>query len=310
MTPLFIGRHLSVLVYHRVLARRDPLRPGEPTAEEFESRMRWLAANFDVLPLADAVRALREDRLPRRALCITFDDGYADNHDVAAPILQRLGLPATFFIATGYLDGGCMFNDVVIEAVRAAAPPALDVADLDLGCHAIASDAERCRAIDLILERLKYVAPARRAEIAADIAKRCGSARPASMMMSTSQVRALHEAGMALGAHTVSHPILAELELQEAREEIVAGRARLQEITGAPVTLFAYPNGRPQRDYRREHVDLVRGLGFEAAVTTAWGAARASGDLFQIPRFTPWDRPNWRFGLRLASNRFMNAVAA
>jgi len=310
MTPLFLGRHLSVLVYHRVLARPDPLRPGEPTAEEFEARMRWLAANFDVLPLAAAVRALREDRLPRRALCISFDDGYADNHDVALPILRRLGLPASFFIATGYLDGGCMFNDVVIEALRSATPPMLDLADLGLGRHAVASDAERCRAIDRILERLKYAAPARRAEIAAEIARRCGSAVPAAMMMSTSQVRALHEAGMTLGAHTVNHPILAEIELQQAREEIVAGRARLQEISGAPVTLFAYPNGKPQRDYRREHADLVRALGFEAAVTTAWGAARANADLFQIPRFTPWDRADWRFAVRMARNRLVTPEMA
>ena len=101
---------LSVLAYHRVLPAHDPLFPGEPSAAEFEQRMRWVQANFDVLALGEAVRALREHRLPRRALSITFDDGYADNYTVALPILRRLGLPATFFVATGFLDGGCMFN--------------------------------------------------------------------------------------------------------------------------------------------------------------------------------------------------------
>src|SRR5262245_19841153 len=101
---------LSVLAYHRVLPAPDPLRPSEPTAAEFEQRMRWVKANFNVLPLTEAVGALREGRLPERALSITFDDGYADNHDIELPILARLGLPATFFVATGFLDGGCMFN--------------------------------------------------------------------------------------------------------------------------------------------------------------------------------------------------------
>ena len=80
---------LSVLAYHRVLAERDPLLPGEPDAAEFEHRMRWVKANFAVLPLGEAVRELRERRLPRRSLSITFDDGYADNFTNAAPLLRR-----------------------------------------------------------------------------------------------------------------------------------------------------------------------------------------------------------------------------
>jgi hypothetical protein len=91
---------------------------------------------------------------------------------------------------------------------------------------------------------------------------------------------------------------------------MAASRARLEQITGAPVRLFAYPNGRPRRDYRLEHAVLARELGFEAAVSSAWGAARAGDDLFQIPRFTPWDRPNWRFGLRLANSRRLNPAVA
>jgi peptidoglycan/xylan/chitin deacetylase (PgdA/CDA1 family) len=128
-------------------------------------------------------------------------------------------------------------------------------------------------------------------------------------MMTTAQVRSLHAAGMTVGAHTVTHPILARVPTTQAREEMAAGRAKLEEITGAPVRLFAYPNGRPLRDYRTEHAELARELGFDAAVSSAWGAARPGDDLHQIPRFTPWDRPNWRFGLRLATNRLSGHYA-
>jgi peptidoglycan/xylan/chitin deacetylase (PgdA/CDA1 family) len=302
-------RRLSVLCYHRVLARQDPLLPGEPTAEEFEERMRWVKTNFNVLPLMEAVRAMRENRLPPRALCITFDDGYADNFCIALPILQRLGLPATFFVATGFLDGGCMFNDVVIEAVRAALPADLDLDDLGLGRHPLGSDEQRCRAIDRILARLKYFEPIRRSEVAREVARRAGARVRTDLMMTSEQVCRLHAAGMEIGAHTVSHPILAEVGAQRARHEMAASRARLEEITGAPVRLFAYPNGTPLRDYRGEHAALAREVGFDAAVSGAWGAARAGDDLYQIPRFTPWDRPNWRFGLRLATNRLANHYA-
>lgn len=293
---------LSVLAYHRVLPERDRFLSDVPSAAEFEHRMRWVKANFDVLALGEAVRALREDRLPKRALSITFDDGYADNYRVALPILVRLRLAATFFVATGFLDGGCMFNDVVIEAARGARSGELELVDLGLGRHALGSDEQRCRAIGRILACLKYFEPERRRRAAHEIARRTGGRVPTDLMMTTAQVRALHAAGMEVGAHTVNHPILAEIPLPQARNEMEASRARLEQITGAPVRLFAYPNGSPGRDYHAEHAALARDLGFDAAVSAAWGAARAGDDLYQIPRFTPWDRADWRFGLRMAHN--------
>ena len=107
---------------------------------------------------------------------------------------------------------------------------------------------------------------------------------------------------MEIGAHTVSHPILTSIDLNVARAEMEKSRAALETIVGGRVTLFAYPNGKPKADYGREHVDLVRTLGFEGAVSTSWGAARPGDDPFQVPRFTPWDRAPFRFGLRLARN--------
>ena len=297
------GPRLSVLGYHRVLPAPDPLRPGEPTFAEFEQRMHWVKRNFNVLALADAVRALREDRLPARALSITFDDGYADNYELALPVLDRLGLPATFFVSTGYLDGGAMFNDVVTEAVRGARVPCLDLDDLGLGAHPVVREDERVTAIERILARLRYREPERRHEVALEVAQRAQTRVPSSLMMSSTQVAALHRAGMEIGAHTVTHPILACVPPRRARAEMADSRARLEEITGARVCLFAYPNGKPLRDYGPEHVAMAREAGFAAAVSTAAGAARPGDDVMQIPRFTPWDRGNWRFGLRLAHNR-------
>jgi peptidoglycan/xylan/chitin deacetylase (PgdA/CDA1 family) len=296
------GEPLSVLIFHRVLETTDPLRPGEPTADEFEARMRWVKACFNVIPLADAVAGLRSGKLPRRALSITFDDGYRDNAEIAAPILQRLGLRATIFVATGFLDGGRMFNDTVIETVRHAS--SLDLSALDLGQHSLASVAEKRAAIGAILEQLKYKPLGERRDLALRIAALSPVRLPDDLMMRSEQVAQLHAAGFEIGGHTVNHPILAELDVASARIEMAKGRSTLERITGAPVRLFAYPNGRPMQDYRREHVDLAREAGFIGAVSTARGAARPGADVFQIPRFTPWDRPNWRFGIRMARNFF------
>ena len=114
------GGRLSILVYHRVLPRSDAMLAGEVEAAAFDWQMALLAEYFQVLPLSEAVHRLHSGTLPARAACVTFDDGYADNHDTALPILQKWRLPATFFIATAYLDGGWMWNDAVTESLRQA----------------------------------------------------------------------------------------------------------------------------------------------------------------------------------------------
>jgi peptidoglycan/xylan/chitin deacetylase (PgdA/CDA1 family) len=295
------ARRLSVMIFHRVHTRTDPLFPNEPDAAAFEERMRWIAGTFRVLPLAQAIARLREGNLPARALCITFDDGYRDNHDVALPILKKLGLPATFFISTGFLDGGRMWNDSVIETVRRASR-SLDAPELGLDPVAVETIEQKRTAIGALIGKAKYMPLDERVEAVDAIARRAGIVLPDDLMMSGDQVRALHKAGMSIGAHTVRHPILARIELERARQEISEGRAALERLIGERIPLFAYPNGRPGSDYRAEHVALVRELGFDAAFSTAHGAAASSDDPFQIPRFTPWRWEPWRAGFMLARN--------
>jgi peptidoglycan/xylan/chitin deacetylase (PgdA/CDA1 family) len=107
---------------------------------------------------------------------------------------------------------------------------------------------------------------------------------------------------MEIGAHTVSHPILARLTKAAARAEIMQSKSTLEQLLDEPVTLFAYPNGVPSEDYTADHVSLVRDGGFIAAVSTAWGAASMRSDRFQLPRFTPWDRQPLKYGFRLLTN--------
>ncbi len=293
---------LSILIFHRVLAQADPLFPEEPDAPRFESMLAPLRDAFAVLPLADAVRRLGDGTLPPSALAITFDDGYADNEQVALPILQRLGLPATFFVATGFVDGGRMWNDTVVEAVRRTRRDRLDVDDLGLGVHDLSTPVLRRAAIDRLLPQVKYLPPRERLERVEAIAARCGAALPADLMMTTAQVRSLHRAGMTIGGHTVNHPILCSVDDADARREIGDNKRQLEEALQAPVSLFAYPNGKPDRDYAARHAAMVRDVGYAAAVSTAPGAARADTDPMQLPRFTPWDRAPLRFGLRLVAN--------
>ncbi|PHV22681.1 carbohydrate esterase family protein [Janthinobacterium sp. BJB446] len=296
---------LSILIYHRVLARPDPLFPGEVDAALFQRQLRLLQRFYTPLPLSDAVRRLQDGRLPPRAACITFDDGYADNAQVALPLLLRHGLHATFFIATGYLDGGQMWNDTVVEAVRQAAGPMLDLRVHGLGTFPVASLAQRQAAVATLLGQLKYQPFARRQQLAIQIRRQAGATAGPAAMLSTAQLRQLQAGGMELGAHTASHPILSTLAERAAQRDIAHGKQQLEALIQAPVSLFAYPNGKAGRDYGAPHVAMVKDLGFKAAVATDWGVARpgAGLDLLQLPRFTPWDRGRLAFLWRMRQNR-------
>lgn len=311
LSPSGSRARLNVLIFHRVLPQPDPLFPDEVHAARFDELLGWLKSWFNVLPLDAAVRQLADGSLPARAAALSFDDGYADNHDVALPLLKKHGLPCSFFVATGFLDGGRMWNDTLIEAVRGSKLPLLDLRGLvdgrgqDLGQHPLGDDAHRRDALGRLIERVKYLPPERRLACVATIAERAEVAPPDDLMMSSDQVRALRRAGMQIGAHTVNHPILATLDPQQAADEIGRSRDTLQQLLGEKVGLFAYPNGKPGTDYLPEvHPGIVRELGFDAAVSTRWAAARRGEDVFQIPRFTPWDRERHKFGLRLARNLF------
>ena len=302
IAPAGAHARLSTLIFHRVLEGPDPLLPSEPSASEFEARMRWVQRHFNVIPLDQAISRLKSGTLPARSLAITFDDGYADNQQIAARILRKLGLPATFFVATGYLDGGRMFNDSIIAALRDCKRASLDLTELGLGIHSLQSVEHRRAAISALLSPLKVLDPTRRAAVAERICDLAEVVPPNDLMMTSSQVATLARDGFGIGGHTVSHPILARLADNAARQEIQDGRQRLEEITHSPVRLFAYPNGRPGADYTLDNLEQVRQLGFAAAFTTAHGVAGINADPFQLPRFTPWDKGELKFGVRIARN--------
>ena len=297
---------LSILIYHRVLAETDSIFPSEPTVDTFDTQMEQVKQVFNVLPLPEAVARLKAGTLPARAACVTFDDGYADNLTLATPILKKHGLTATFFIATAYLNGGRMFNDTVIEAIRRARDERVDlrqVNGLDLGEHDVSTPEAKAKAIGHILPIVKYLPLGQREDTVAELARLVtDAALPDDLMMSTDQLKALHGAGMEIGGHTRRHPIIANLDDDATRAEIAAGKDWLETTLGAPVRVFAYPNGRPGSDYRPEQARIVESLGLEGAVSTQWGVSTRDTDPWQLRRFTPgWGGPR-RFVPMLINN--------
>jgi len=292
---------LTVMIFHRVVPAEDPFFPDDPDVQRFASIMYAVASYFTPLSLEEALCRLEAGTLPPRAVCVTFDDGYADNLLLAGPILKRLGIPATVFVATGFLDGRIMWNDRVIEAVRCAKTGLMDLADLGLGVHHPGSVAQRVLLVRDLINQLKYKAADERERITQALALRYAP-NLRSPMLSRQQVLALHDEGVEIGGHTVTHPILAQIDAASAYREIADNKDDLEALLGHRLRFFAYPNGLPGQDFYAEHAEIVRRVGYQAALTTRPGVATANTDRFWLPRFTPWDRSPLRFSLRLALN--------
>jgi peptidoglycan/xylan/chitin deacetylase (PgdA/CDA1 family) len=297
LSPAGSRARLAIFTYHRVLAVADPLMPDDPDARIFGEQMQWLTRYFRILPLEEAAAKLHEGKLPERTACVTFDDGYANNYELARPILKSLGMTATVFVATDAVERGIMWNDLVIEAVRRAGPVlrGSDLAAIGMPHRDLPSQSG---SIERVLEHLKYQALEARWQLAATFFARVAATEPPRLMMSASTLREMARDGIAIGAHTVHHPILKTQSAEEARREIIASRDWIAAAVGVVPVAFAYPNGRPGRDYDASHVEMVRDAGFRLAVSTAWGCATRASNLLELPRVAFWDRTRARFWLR------------
>lgn len=295
------GQHgmLSVLIYHRVTERLDSYYDDDVDAKTFEIQMALLAEHMNVLSLDIAIELLKSNSLPPRAVVITFDDGYRNNFEVAMPILEKYGLTATFFIATGYLDGGCMWNDKIIETVRKHEGEKINLLKFGLEDYVIGTIKQKNEVIKKILKKLKYLPLEIREQKVNDIVGENLEGIPEDIMMTSAQVKEMSRHGMQIGAHTVNHPILARLDEKHAEKEIYESKMYLEQLIGNKVNTFAYPNGKPGYDYNIAHVEMLKKLGFQGAVSTAWGVARRESDVFQIPRFLPWAKNKHKFFAQL-----------
>lgn len=304
MFSLLSRGKLTVLLFHKVPRLVHPLATGELDLSAFERVLQTTLRLFRVIPLEEALMGLRHDRLPPRAACITFDDGYPDWLTGVVPLLERHGAHATFFITSGQFSGVPMWHERILHAVAAAPPgtPAIRFDGLEAPAIALGEGHERRHAVQQLDQLVKYQAPALKARLLQQLEAHTGATVEQVPVMTMEQLRDLHSRGFGIGGHAVSHPILRLCTPEEAYREIAGAKEELEAIIRAPVRAFAYPNGVPDRDFSAEHVAMVKRAGYTSALTTHHGCASAATSAFQIPRFTPWGPSVLKMDLQFARN--------
>lgn len=287
-----------VLVYHRVVADHAAAKghygiERGVSAEVFEAQLRFMLKHF-VPVRASAV--LDETSTPLR-FAVTLDDGYEDNYRVAAPILQRLGISATFFVVSDYVGTDRIFwweqlasmmrSTTVLQLdVQAALPervgpeglpPMLPLQTDPLReqayerlCRAIRTDAHA--ALPRHLERLS---------VALDVKPREEGREYG--LMNWQQLQALVAQGHEVGGHTASHSNVIGLDADLIQREVVSSCAHIADRLGAPVRSFAYPYGVFDRQ-RNAAAEALASAGCRVAFTGDKGAVRGQLNAYELPR--------------------------
>ena len=271
-----VGAGVS-LMYHRV---SPAPRAGEAwgnrslsvSVDAFDEQVRFFSENYTCLALPEAVGRLREGQLPQGTVVFTFDDGYRDNLELALPVLEKWGVPATIYVATGLVDRPELCWWFELEAlVRSLTAIDVELPDGRLArrmrtswdCFAVYQRLARC---------CSTVDPAVFAPIM-DAVRRQAPGQPdlPSQMMSWGEIRQIDAHPLiTIGAHTVSHPPLGALTEADATGELEESKAVLERELGHAVDHLAYPYGSVFQIGERE-VELARQAGFASSFTTRQG---------------------------------------
>jgi peptidoglycan/xylan/chitin deacetylase (PgdA/CDA1 family) len=284
-----------VLTYHGVLNGApdyDYLNHNFIAAESFDAQMRYVCRHYRPISLRELVAAYREGRRPPdRSVVVTFDDGFANNFAVAFPILQRHAVPFTVFVTTGLLDTpGAMLWTERAKRSLFLNPERSVCLELDGVSRTfdLSSPAARADASKAVLQRLKRLPPAARNRALDDIERVCGP-RPVQEherdryeFLTWAQVRELASAGVEIGSHTVSHPILTTLDEGTLRDELVESKRCVEAALGRECVSLAYPNGSPA-DFGPREKAALRDSGYLCGLSLN-GSLNDRPDLYEVDR--------------------------
>jgi len=292
---IFRSREM-ILLYHRIARLESDPWSLCVTPEHFAEHLEVIRRHCPVRLSQIQPRGKIFSRRSGYSVAITFDDGYADNFYEAAPLLDRHGIPATFFIVTGYVGAACGFwwdelEKLVFQSALWTAPVELTA---NGKTHFFQMDCESARipiyfSLYDILQPLTHEA---RLALLDDLLRRTNQTalvRPSHRAMTPEEVSKL--AGMDLfeiGAHTVTHPKLSAQSAATQQAEVLGSKKWLDEIVGRPTGSFAYPYGGLDH-YTQATVQAVRNAGFRYACTTVARDVKKIDSPLELPRFNITD---------------------
>ncbi len=299
-----------VLMYHSVQpdpkSVEDSIGEGiSHSAVMFDRQMELLSREFHPVGLDDVAAFLTEHKaLPRRAVVVTFDDGFRDNLEVAAPILARHGISATFYVTAGCIESGLPpWVCRVRHSFRTSTASTWH--DPTQGtAWQLSNPAGREEAMLAAMRICATLTGDRQEALLATIARDLHIGPCAglpNLMLSWEEVRSLQGEGHTIGSHTMSHPNVAHISLDEVRSELGESKQLLESRLGTAVRHFSYPCPILSPHWSPQTETVSRELGYATAATTDSGLVRAGSDAHAVPRIgAPMEMDEFAWALEVS----------
>jgi peptidoglycan/xylan/chitin deacetylase (PgdA/CDA1 family) len=295
LSRLRLQHQAFILMYHRVVKNAETtqtfIQPGMYVhCNTFQQHLQYLRRRFSVIGLSELAERLESGKRVGGCCAITFDDGWLDNYTNAFPVLQKLGMPATIFLATDYIGSHRLFWPETVSYylrhpdfyARASKHPALMRLVLATAEQKGRRKKSATAFVDDAIAQLKKLAPSTRQGVIHLLQSMLGPVpTDERLLLDWEQVRKMHSSGIVdFGSHTAGHVILSQVPLDHARDEILKSRIAIENQIGTRPSFFAYPNG----NYTRALVSELKSQRFVGAVTTRRGWVEAGTPMHEMSR--------------------------
>ena len=273
----YLRNRLLVLCYHGVVSRSPPedgfLYRNAVSTQEFEKQLKTLVHLFHPISVNDLIKHAKDSTSPPgRSVLITFDDGFRNNSENAAPILKRLGIPAAFFVTTGYIGSDrILWTQEVVEIILGWSSEEIPLPGIESTVKVPGDKTGRIALSETIRKRCKTLSDEERSKYVNEL-RNCvpdlnlAPRKELYTFMTWDDVRSLGKQGFEIGSHTVEHPILTKLSADRLKQELISSKRKIEEEVGLPCRVITYPNG-GHSDYSQEVITQTEDAGYDLAFT-------------------------------------------
>jgi peptidoglycan/xylan/chitin deacetylase (PgdA/CDA1 family) len=283
---------VAILMYHSVVERPEfqetTLGKIGHSAQIFQKQMELLASEYHPVSLEEVLLFVSgRDTLPRRSVAVTFDDGYADNYEVAMPILNQTGVPATFYVTVDCVQKRKLPWPARVRYALFTTPKS-EWVDPDRCRWPLGDKTLRGAAFDKACEYCSKKSGTEQDELVAGIEEQLETAlAQGPAMMTWDEVRAVVKQGHLIGSHTMTHPNMAHIDEKALKREFAESKRILEQEIGSPIVHFSYPCPALQPHWSESTVQASRQCGYQTAVTTNGGIVRKNNNPLQWKRVRP-----------------------
>ena len=291
---------LTLLLYHGVTASEsegiENFSGKHISAQEFEEHIKHISENCNVLSMDDIVELHKNNQpYPDRAVAVTFDDGFENNHSVAVPILEKYNCPAVFYITAGIIETEIMFwVDKIEDCINRCQHDSINIQLDEMRSFDIRTNEEKIDAVNEIKSYCKKATSAEKNRVIDEVIAKSGIT-PAVRdtdnykKMSWQQVREIHEHQLfTIGGHSMYHDVLSSLPENELRKDIKDSIDLLSEKCGDQIVHYAYPEGQEEH-YNQLVIDVLKENGVICSPSAISGVNQnpEEYDLFNLRRIMP-----------------------